>query len=194
MHEVDPQSDPRLTQALRHLAASSRQGAPPEIGAGLLSEFRRRHIRRTRIRRTGVVALAVCIGLGALRMSLRNESQTHSKTGKPQEAATGTPEKEVPTAPGPSTQGRLAQAARRSPVKPQLAPATTNAASRAFLALPGYDPAVPLDELQVVRVKLPASALWKIGAPVGADAGEQPMTADFMVSQDGTAYAVRLVQ
>jgi hypothetical protein len=192
MHEVDSQSDPRLTQALRHLAASSRQGAPPEIGAGLLSEFRRRHIRRTRIRRTGVVALAVCIGLGALRMSSRNESQTHSETGKPQEAATGTPEKEVPTALSPSTQAGLKQAARRSPVKP--APATTNAASRAFLALPGYDPAVPLDELQVVRVKLPASALWKIGAPVGADAGEQAMTADFMVSQDGTAYAVRLVQ
>lgn len=51
-----------------------------------------------------------------------------------------------------------------------------------------------MEDLQVVRVQLPASALWKMGAPMLADAGERRMTADFVVGQDGTAYAVRLVQ
>jgi hypothetical protein len=62
------------------------------------------------------------------------------------------------------------------------------------LALPAYDPSVPLDDLQVVRVQLPASALWKMGAPMPPDASERRMLADFVVGQDGTAYAVRLVQ
>jgi len=73
-------------------------------------------------------------------------------------------------------------------------PKRTVAANHAFLALPAYDPSVPLDDLQVVRVQLPASALWTIGAPIPADAGERRMLADFVVGQDGTAYAVRLVQ
>jgi hypothetical protein len=60
--------------------------------------------------------------------------------------------------------------------------------------LPGYDPAVPADELRVVRVQVPASALWQMGAPVSPDSGARKFMADFVVSQDGTPYAVRLVQ
>jgi hypothetical protein len=73
-------------------------------------------------------------------------------------------------------------------------PATDHAANRAFLALPDYDPTVPMDQLNVVRVRLTESALWKMGAPVPADAGARPVMADFVVSQDGTPFAVRLVQ
>ena len=68
------------------------------------------------------------------------------------------------------------------------------ASRRQFLALPGYDPAVPADELHVVRVQLPGSALWQMGAPVSPDSGARQFMADFVVSQDGTPYAVRLVQ
>jgi hypothetical protein len=68
------------------------------------------------------------------------------------------------------------------------------ASRREFLALPGYDPAVPADELHVVRVQLPGSALWQMGAPVSPDSGARQFMADFVVSQDGTPYAVRLVQ
>jgi hypothetical protein len=68
------------------------------------------------------------------------------------------------------------------------------AASRQFLALPGYDPAVPAEELSIVRVRLPGTALWQMGAPVSPDSGARNFMADFVVSQDGTPYAVRLVQ
>src|SRR4029077_18715296 len=85
MREIDPQSechlteDPateaRLTEALRHLAASSRQGAPMEIGAGLVTAFRRHHTRRRRIRMAGVAVLAACIALIASLLSM----QSHRK-------------------------------------------------------------------------------------------------------------------
>jgi hypothetical protein len=79
-------------------------------------------------------------------------------------------------------------------VKPKALNRTLAASRRQFLALPGYDPAVPVDELHVVRVRVPASALWQMGAPVSPDSGARKFMADFVVSQDGTPYAVRLVQ
>ena len=78
-------------------------------------------------------------------------------------------------------------------VKPKVTNNIT-ASRRQFLALPGYDPAVPADELHIVRVQLPGSALWQMGAPVSPDSGARKFMADFVVSQDGTPYAVRLVQ
>jgi hypothetical protein len=60
--------------------------------------------------------------------------------------------------------------------------------------LPGYDPAIPAEELSIVRVRVPANALWQMGAPVSPDSGARKFMADFVVSQDGTPYAVRLVQ
>jgi hypothetical protein len=79
-------------------------------------------------------------------------------------------------------------------VRPPRSSNNTVASRRQFLALPGYDPGVPADELHVVRVQLPGSALWQMGAPVSPDLGARQFMADFVVSQDGTPYAVRLVQ
>jgi hypothetical protein len=79
-------------------------------------------------------------------------------------------------------------------VNPKATNSNLAAFRRQFLALPGYDPAVPVDELHIVRVQVPASALWQMGAPVSPDSGARKFMADFVVSQDGTPYAVRLVQ
>jgi hypothetical protein len=196
MHEIDPQSDvpredDRLTGALRHLAASSHQGAPAEIGAGLATAFRRHHARRRLVRRTTAAALATCIALIAGLLSIRSPHQIPIKT-QPQEVAGSVPV-QPPTA--ISWAGNAAKAVHPSAKHAKLKSATTAAASRReFLALPGYDPAVPADELHVVRVQLPASALWQMGAPVSPDSGARKFMADFVVNQDGTPYAVRLVQ
>jgi hypothetical protein len=198
MHEIDPQSgdlksDARLSQALRGLAASSRQGAPAEVGAGLATAFRRHHARRRMVRRvtigTIVAGLVVVIGL----MSLGSRSP-HQVPGK--EIVKEQPVVIPAKAPEGST---LATAIARPPrsvkrAKPKTANSNLAVASRQFLALPGYDPAVPADELRVVRVQVPASALWQMGAPVSPDSGARKFMADFVVSQDGTPYAVRLVQ
>ena len=202
MREIDPQSgnpledapqDPRLTRALRGLAASSSQGASAEVGAGLAAAFRRHHARRRLVRRVSIAALAACLALAIGLMSLgsRPAHQPPAKAvvqQQPSIVPVKTPEattmaKAVPTLPRSATKQ----------VKPK--PKNNIAASRRqFLALPGYDPAVPADELHVVRVQLPGSALWQMGAPVSLDSGARQFMADFVVSQDGTPYAVRLVQ
>lgn len=196
MREIGPQfdapfEDDHLTGALRHLAASSRQGAPAEIGAGLAIAFRRQHARRRLVRRTSAVALAACVALVAGLVSIRSVRQSPNKE-QPHEVAAGVPDKTANTA-------RVTTVAVM-PVHREVRPARLKASAvRAssrdeFLALPGYDPAVPADELHVVRVQLPASALWQIGAPVSPDSGARKFLADFVVGQDGTPYAVRLVQ
>ena len=209
MHEIDPQSgdrliedrrtEDRMTEALRHLAAFSRQGAPAEIGAGLVTAFRRHHTRRRRIRLAGVAALAACIALAAGLMSMRTPPKTITQqAGGKTSVVPG--KKPGAAAPDVATTQARPAGTRNQPkavnTRAVSAQATTGRAAsrRQFIALPGYDPAVPADELHVVRVQLPASALWQMGAPVSPDSGGRRFLADFVVSQDGTPYAMRLVQ
>ena len=191
MHEIDPQSDALLTEKLRQLANSSPPTAPPELGAGLLDEFRRHHAQRRRRRAIGMLVVAACLILAAY-WSSRSLLQRHSAQENFAQAVPGGNQKtSSPAGPivaiGPKQPQRVV--GRPHPPKP-----ASIQENRAFLALPAYDPTVPIEDLQVVRVQLPASALWKMGAPMLADTGERRMTADFVVGQDGTAYAVRLVQ
>ncbi|HSK43911.1 MAG TPA: hypothetical protein VLA83_08500 [Candidatus Binatia bacterium] len=202
MREIDPQSgnpledaplDPRLTGALRGLAASSRQGAPAEVGAGLATAFRRHHAQRRLVRRISIGALAACLTLAVGLISIHPRHAAPAKEivrEQPSVVPAKAPQaptiaKAVPTPARPMAKH----------VKPKVTNSNITAASgRQFLALPGYDPAVPMDELRVVRVQVPASALWQMGAPVSPDSGARRFMADFVVSQDGTPYAVRLVQ
>jgi hypothetical protein len=193
MREIDPQSEARLAEALRRLASSSPRSAPSRIGAGLLDEFRRYHARRRKVRRNAMLALALCIVMAGTWLGISFGHQRQTGPDRQVDSASGNTQKQPPALP-PAVAPAAHRAAGKTFSRPRAVKPAVSAANRAFVALPGYDPAVPLEELQVVRVQLPASALWKIGAPVGADAGEQRMTADFVVNQDGTPYAVRLVQ
>jgi hypothetical protein len=198
MREIDPQSgdlksDARLTEALRGLAASSGRGAPVEVGTGLAAAFRKHHARRRLVRRVGVgaVAAGLVVVVGLMSLGPRLPHQVPAK-GIVQEQPRGSPVK----TPEAATVAKAVPSAPR-PVAKHVKPKATNnitASRRQFLALPGYDPAVPVDELSIVRVQLPASALWQMGAPVSPDSGARKFMADFVVSQDGTPYAVRLVQ
>lgn len=188
MPEIDPQFESRLTEALRRLAASSRPSAPPQIGAGLLGEFRRHYTRRRRIRRMGIAALAAGLMVAAGLVVWRNASQQH-----PDDRTASVPIKEPQLPPVVVTEPRPS-ATRVRPQKAAHRIIASSPAKREFLALPGYDPTVPLDELHIVRLQLPASALWQMGAPLNSDTSNRPMLADFVVGQDGTPYAVRFLQ
>jgi len=197
MREVDPQSgdlksDVRLSEALRGLAASSRQGAPIEIGAGLAAAFRRHHARRRRVRRMSVVALAASLVLTFGLISIRSRHEASPKKivrEQPSVVPAKAPESMIVGKAVTTPSQRV-----RKHLTPKALNRTLAASGRQFLALPGYDPAVPVDELHIVRVRVPASALWQMGAPVSLDFGARRFMADFVVSQDGTPYAVRLVQ
>ena len=201
MREIDPQSgdplkdatgDALLAEALHGLAASSRQGAQAEVGAGLAMAFRRHHARRRLVRRMSIAALAACMALAAGLVSMHSRHEGPAKEfvkEQPSVVPTKTPEAVVVAkadAPPPRSLTKR--------VKPKVTNSNMTTSRRQFLALPGYDPAVPADELHVVRVQLPGSALWQMGAPVSPDSGARQFMADFVVSQDGTPYAVRLVQ
>jgi hypothetical protein len=199
MREIDPQSgdlksDARLSQALRGLAASSGRGAPAEVGAGLTVAFRKHHRRRRLVRRVsiGAIAAGLAVVVGLISLGSRSPHQVPAK-GMVQEQPTAVPVK----TPGAATVAKVVTDPTRpvtKHVKPKFTNSSLAASRRQFLALPGYDPAVPVDELHIVRVKVPASALWQMGAPVSPDSGARKFMADFVVSQDGTPYAVRLVQ
>lgn len=203
MREIDSQSgnpyegvqqDPRLTRALRGLAASSRQGAPAEVGAGLATAFRRHHARRRLVRRVsiGAIAVGLAVVVGLMSLGSRAPHQVPAKVIV-HEQPSSVPAK-VPEAVTVAKAVPIPARPAKRHLKPKAANSSLTASSRQFLALPGYDPAVPADELRVVRVQVPASALWQMGAPVSPDSGARRFMADFVVSQDGTPYAVRLVQ
>lgn len=200
MREIDPQSgnpledaaqDPRLARALRGLAAASRQGAPAEVGAGLATAFRRHHARRRLVRRVSIAALAASVALAIGLMLMRSPHNMPAKA-RVQQQPSGVPVK-APEVTTVAAAVKTAQPATRH-ARPPKTSSSIVVSRRQFLALPGYDPAVPADELHVVRVQLPGSALWQMGAPISPDLGARRFMADFVVSQDGTPYAVRLVQ
>ena len=203
MREIDSESgdslkdtagDRRLSEALRGLAASSGRGAPAEVGAGLATAFRRHHARRRLVRRVSMSAIATGLAVVVGLMSLESRAP-HQVPGK--EIVQGQPTGAPVKPPEPALVAKVLPSVPR-PVRKHVKPKATNsnlaASRRQFLALPGYDPAVPVDELHIVRVQVPASALWQMGAPVNPDSGARKFMADFVVSQDGTPYAVRLVQ
>jgi len=201
MHEINPQSgdplrdaagDTRLSEALRELAASSRGGAPAEVGTGLAVAFRRHHARRRLVRRMSIAALAACVALAIGLMSLRLRHEAPAKEIVKEQPGV-VPAKALETVSVAKTVTTSSKPAARH-ARPLKTSNSTVASRRQFLALPGYDPAVPADELHVVRVQLPGSALLQMGAPVSPDSGARQFMADFVVSQDGTPYAVRLVQ
>ncbi|MBZ5493519.1 MAG: hypothetical protein LAO76_21590 [Acidobacteriia bacterium] len=203
MREIDPQSgdplkdatgDARLSEALRGMAVSARQGAPAEIGAGLAAAFRRHHARRRLVRRVSIGTIAAGLVVVAALMSLGSRAP-HQVPGQEivKEQPNGVPAKSPDVANVAKVNTTPPRSVKKQ-AKPKAANSSLASSGRQFLALPGYDPSVPADELHVVRVQVPASALWQMGAPVSPDLGSRRFMADFVVSQDGTPYAVRLVQ
>lgn len=65
--------------------------------------------------------------------------------------------------------------------------------SAGFLALVEGEPLAELDAVQVVRVRLPGSALARLGGPLGA-AADDFVDAQVILGQDGIARAIRFVE
>lgn len=210
MSEIDPQSGDPLVKALRQLAASSQQGVPAELGVGLATAFRQHH-RRKRIRRmsfAGLVAIIILVSGLLLRRPQQHTPPTTQATATQtpppqpaQNAVQNTAQAHIEPASTAVQAVEATQTASMPAEKPKSVhklsrPQVTTtkvAYSREFVALPGYDPEVPAEDLHIVRVQLPTSTLWQMGAPINPAGPERRVLADFVVSQDGTPYGVRLV-
>ncbi len=192
MREIDPSHDNsefRLRRALRSLSASSLAEPPAEIGDALTRAFRRHHARRRVIRRTAVVAAIFAVLLPAAAWLMRK----HPATPTVAKAPSSPPAAPVITVPAVS--------AKTSGSRPRIKRLRSTQAKRRaadpindFVALPSSDQAVRGEDLRVVRLELTGRALRMVGAPVSNQIEDRRILADFVVGQDGTPYAVRLVR
>ena len=195
-------TEARLSKALRSLSATSPGSAPPEIGYALAEAFRRHHARRRMLRRSALAAAIVTLialppvlvlsrqhGIGTASQNAHGtvtlppspaavhsdlpplKSETTSRSGIHQRVvATKTGTK--------TTETKMNPVARRDD----------------FVPLPTYSLRSQAEDLRIVRLQVNGRDLRLVGAPVSGDIDERPVLADFVVGQDGTPYAVRLLR
>jgi len=159
----------RLSQSLRELADSSPQpGLSRALGESLKYEFRHYHRRRRRLRMAVVLAGIIVVFAGAAPFALRWHRSAAPGTAAAAEGAD--------------------RPVQRSAAIPNRAAAQAGSeeATGEFMALPSYDPAVPVDSVRVVRLQIPGRELNLVGIPVRQDAAEKEFLADVLVAQDGT--------
>jgi hypothetical protein len=181
---------------LRSLAVhQAGQQAPSHVQTALMEAFRRENAASSRRRLTWQiaslgVAAALLIVLG---FSLRYRSEQTSGSANPRKNAVST------------EQGKPAQAVKSAPQvasapdsrapQPQAAKnqADDSEYAAAFTPLPYADDPSALDGGAVVRVVLSQSALASLGVPVANVDDTNGVSADLVVSEDGTPQAIRLV-
>lgn len=185
------QPDSRLSAALRRLGAIAPRGAPLALGDLLKDEFRRHHIRRRRNRNARILLAAACVAasLGTFLILIprpSNMAAIHEsfQTTSPLQA-------DILVAPTAPKATRLKAAKSHASNRSRKNPVT---AENRFVALPTFDPAIPIDHLQMVRLDLAGRDLRLVGFPVREEIADRRIIADVLLAQDGTPYALRLVQ
>jgi hypothetical protein len=185
------QPDSRLSAALRRLGAIAPLGAPPALGDMLKDEFRRHHIRRGRNRNARILLAAACLAasVGTFHI-LRPRPSNMAATHEPPQT---TPSSQANILVGltETKTTRLKAINKHASNKRRNNPVT---AENRFVPLPTFDPAIPIDHLEMVRLDLPGRDLRLVGFPVREEIADRRIVADVLLAQDGTPYALRLVQ
>lgn len=183
--------DDQLSAMLRRAGAGAPQGAPPALGEKLKGEFRRHHMRRRRERNARMLLVAACLIVSVMTfLRLRPRPSNIAAIREPVQTA---PPQQV-NAPVDVPESTPIQ--RKFVRKPASIPTRKRAeiAGERFVALPTFDSAVPIDHLEIVRVDLPVRDLRLVGFPVNEEMADRRVVADVLLAQDGTPYALRLVQ
>jgi hypothetical protein len=185
------QQESQLSAALRRVSASAPQSAPPALGEKLKNEFRRHHILRRRKRNTRILLVAAC--LAASVIAILQWRPRSSNTAAIREQFETTPPGRASVA---IRNPESSPAHPRSARKPESIRRRKNpdSAAERFVALPTFDSAIPIDHLEIVRVDLPGQDLRLVGFPVSEEIANRRVVADVLLAQDGTPYALRLVQ
>jgi hypothetical protein len=194
MHEIDRSennSDARLTRALKSLADASAPGAPPEVGDALVGAFRRHHARRRAMRRTALAAAIAAVLLPAAFWLATRRPAERTVANPPEPAIVAPPVQApaVPVAISVVPSPRVKKQHGRGVIK------HTQPAGNDFVVLSSYyDQPVSDEELRIIRLEVNGNALRMVGAPVMEQRENCTVLADFVVGQDGTPYAMRLVR
>jgi hypothetical protein len=186
-----------LSFSLRQLAEESAEAqAPPRLETLLLQEFRREKSETAsrglpwQLAAFGIAAaVLLALGLSLHRQHLVTPAGVNSGQG-PTQASAQVPDNSAATknslaAPDSNTQAGTSSA--------QVAVSDDPEYATAYMPLPyAYDPS-ELEGAAVVRVVLPRAALVSYGLPVEGMGVRDQVTADMVISQDGTPQAIRLV-
>lgn len=180
----------RLSNAFKYLAADAPKSAPTELGVMLKESFRRRQVRRKRLRVYTSAALLACTALALFVFVTRSPREE-----------TGPSPVEAVQADDPNVK-HITQD-RPTPEKLELGmPKERDKVARRkrsyshtkdFVPLPTYHPSVASEAYQVVRVGLRDQSLSQLGLPIREDASGRRLVADLLVDRDGLPMAVRFV-
>ena len=167
-HQNPHSSEELLSESLRRLARSGPQAASPELERVLVQSFQRRRRRRRTLRFALAVTVCLAIVSGLLwRLVPRNPRE---RSGSNQ---------------------RIGQQSSNEPMLKIHNFGAADAAS--FVALPSFALSRPDEELRILRVEMPVSALRLLGARVNDELSTQQIVADILVGADGTPYAFRII-
>lgn len=194
-------SEDALMKAMRKLADACPQGAPPELYLRLADTFGEHHSRIRQKRIATLLSLAACITIAISWIQFRRTPSRSaianislrsvpavvapSRSVGDQEPATHLVVNQKPKANARKTTKTL---------RVQSAAAMVSYSRRDFVALPSFDPSVPVGQSRILRLEISGSALQLVGYPASEDVFQRSVLADVLVGQDGEPYAVRLIQ
>jgi hypothetical protein len=184
-----------LDFALWNLAErSAGWNASPRIEANLLREVQQVKLAgsRKRIRKQFAILGAAAAVLLAMGIGVHQRITSGARTawleaanvaGNPAAGTTTDAVAGGSTTPGESISAVIASANQ----------ADENEYAQEFVPVPYADDPAALEGGAIVRVTLPRSALASFGLPITESEGTDRVSADLIVSQDGTPQAIRLV-
>jgi hypothetical protein len=164
----------RLQAGLRTLAAELHHTeAPGRVESGLVAAFRSQHrrVRRAEERQWWIPALSWAAAAGLVMAAALFLLRPH----QPQPAHRGAPD--------------MVELANAADAPDAYAGETDDG----FIALPNARGLDPAEEVNVVRVEVPRSAMLEVGLAVSADRVSELVEADVMLGPDGLARAIRFV-
>jgi hypothetical protein len=206
-----------LSAALHALAASTTAAsAPARVEEMLRGEMRQRRevvampaprARRWAIGGAAGLAAAALISIVLLKPGILHPRGDSSPAALTQTAGATAQGSEATAPVAPASAGANASAATSANSQSGGNPAASDsiAASAtsqdsdteyatAYVALPSAEGATFAEDQTIVRVSLPPSALASFGFPVRSEGADANVLADFVLGEDGTPRAVRLVQ
>jgi hypothetical protein len=181
------ESDPKLLEALRAMAADGPREAPARVEERLLGELRRRSRARRRNLRVAVGTGAIAAGIAVL-LWMRPAPAGPSPTVASFDVPANPPAVTKAPLQTPPAQAQRQAASVRLPHQRRSEVALN------FYQLPDTDELPPMESATIVRVQLPMSSLRLMGLPVNEDRAAEPVQADMLLGQDGLARGVRFVQ
>jgi len=191
-----------LTANLRLLAGAAGSGAPGPTEALLREAFRATCGRRPLVVRLWPWWAAAAAGAVLAAILWAPGRPVDQPKAPPMPAARN--EKPVDPEP-PAVQARetagppvaaIRKRSRPKPAPPAAAPAPPEREEVMTGFLPvGYSAGLrPLESVSVVRVSLPRSTLITYGLPVNMERAAEPLEADVVFAEDGTARAIRFIR